>query len=257
MNSCSFCNKIYKFQSGLSRHLKTCDLKPIVISPVIEQQPNLLLQLLEEQKKTNQLLQEQNALQLEQNNLLKEQLEIQMQSNNLLLQQNKLLKEQPIQQQQPIIQQPIIITNKKDISNTLNNTHSNAININEFIDNIIINEDDIEYTLNNTLIKGVANVFTNNITRLPQDKRPIYSNNKQIFIKNNGIFQEDLSGEMIDYITRCISKMQISTGRIKTDIMLLNDREKERYMTRMRVLTGETAKYRGQFINLITKSIMI
>jgi len=256
MTSCSFCKKTYKFQSGLSRHLKTCDLKPIIISPVIEQQPNLLLELLQEQKKTNQLLEQQNALQLEANNLLKEQLEIQMQSNNLLLQQNKLLKEQPIQQ--AILQpQPIIITNKKDITNTLNNTHSNAININEFIDNIIINEDDIEYSVNNTLIKGIANIFINNIKNIPQDKRPIYSNNKQIFIKNNGIFQEDLSGEIIDYITRCISKMQISTGRIKTDIMLLNDRQKERYMTRMRVLTGETLKHRSQFINLITKSIMI
>lgn len=257
MNSCSFCDKTYKFQSGLSRHLKTCDLKPIVISPVIEQQPNLLLELLQEQKRTNLLLEQQNALQLEANNLLKEQLETQMQSNNLLLLQNKLLKEQPIQQQQAIIQQPIIITNKKDISNTLNNTHSNAIDINEFIDNITITENDIEYTLDNTLIKGVANIFNNNIARIPRDKRPIYSNNKQIFIKNNGIFQEDLIGEGIDYITRCISKMQISAGQIKTDIMLLNDRAKEKYMTRMRVLTGETEKYKSQFINLITKSIMI
>jgi len=253
MNSCKYCDKTYKHQSNLSRHLKTCDNAPIIIAPniiapVIAEQPNLLLiemlNLIKEQKETNQLLREQNALQLEANNLMKEHIKL-------------LSIEKPIQQiiQQPIQQQQqsVFVINKSNTNEFLNNTYTDALNIEEFIQEIEIDDDDIQYTLNNNLFKGIAKIFTNNIKNIPVNKRPIWYSNKKIYIKSNDVFQE--TNDIIGLI-RTIEQKHFRYGTKNNSKINMNDRRAVDKMTlQNRALTTDITKNYALITNLIIEAI--
>ena len=256
MNSCKYCDKTYKHQSNLSRHIKTCDNAPIIIAPEnpiiapVIAEPNLLLiemlNLIKEQKETNQLLREQNALQL--------------QANNLLQENNRLLSiQQPIQQiiqqpiQQPIQQQSVFIINKNNTNEFLNNTYRDALNIEDFLKDIEINDNDIQYTIDNTSPKGIAKIFTNNIKNIPANKRPIWYSNKKIYIKSNDVFQE--TNDIIGLI-RTIEIRQLKYGtRNNTKINMNDERAKEKSIKIFKALTNDISKNYTQITNLIIESI--
>jgi hypothetical protein len=205
-----------------------------------------MLNLIKEQKETNQLLREQNLLQLEANNLLKE--------NNRLLSIEKPIQQiiqQPIQQ--PIQQQSVFVINKNNTNEFLNNTYRDALNIEDFLKDIEIDDNNIEYTLNNNLPKGIAKIFTKNIENIPANKRPIWYSNKKIYIKSNDVFQE--TNDIIGLI-KTIESRQLKYGTRNNTKINMNDRRAvDKMVLQTRALTNDITKKYTQITNLIIESI--
>jgi hypothetical protein len=181
-NTCIFtceCGKEYKHRQGLWRHKKKCQDKTLTSS--IQDQNELVQYLLKENSEFKQLMIEQN----------KQMIELAKNSghHNNFNSHNKTFNLQVF----------------------LNETCKNAININEFIDQLQVSISDLEETGKIGFSEGISKIFINVLKGINVSDRPLHCSDlkrETIYIKNNNEWTKDTDENslLVDAIKKVSNK---------------------------------------------------
>ena len=146
-NICN-CGRIYKYNSGLYRHKKTCNYKEIETKKDDPVSNDLILKLVEENSEIR----------------------------NMLFKQFENMQNQITELIPKIGDTNNTINNKQkfNINIFLNERCKDALTMNEFIDKIKITIDDLLVTKNKGLCEGVSNIFIENMNKLSLHERPMH-----------------------------------------------------------------------------------
>ena len=122
--------------------------------------------------------------------------------------------------------QPAAITNNNIMNNTTNNnfnlniflneTCKDAINITEFIENLKVGLRELEFVRENGIVKGISNVFVNELNALDVDKRPIHCTDvkrKTLYIKDDDKWDKENKAinEKIDRSIQHVKKKHVDS----------------------------------------------
>ena len=192
---CIFCERIYKYKSGLSRHKKKCKEDP---ENFCGKNDNVTQKLPSDAnlKKGTTLFEK------------KEKQDDEISLKDILMQQLK-------QQNETIeLLKQSIETNTKmmpKIGNNNNNTISinlflneqckNAMNLTDFINQVQVSLEDLQYSKNNGFVEGVTNIFAKQLKDLKPTERPIHCSDKkrlQFYVKEDNKWSKDANNEKID-----------------------------------------------------------
>ena len=188
---CEHCSKAYITHSGLWRHKKKCSQK-------------------EEDKIENTiaLLNTGTISQIESNLLLE------------LLKQNGELQKKIIE----MAKEPQTFNNNGTVNNNktfnlqffLNETCKDAMNINQFIDNIQVSFEDIENLGNNGYVKGITDIIVKELNTLDVTQRPFHCTDvkrETMYIKDNNSWDKDSENltKMKNVITKVVHKNKAKT----------------------------------------------
>ena len=204
---CIFCERIYKYKSGLSRHKKKCKEDP---ENFCGKNDNVTQKLPSDAnlKKGTTLFEK------------KEKQDDEISLKDILMQQLK-------QQNETIeLLKQSIETNTKmmpKIGNNNNNTISinlflneqckNAMNLTDFINQVQVSLEDLQYSKNNGFIEGVTNIFTKQLKDLKPTERPIHCSDKkrlQFYVKEDDKWSKDANNEKLDETIYNIKMKQTS-----------------------------------------------
>jgi hypothetical protein len=165
---CNTCGKEYKTNSGLWKHNKICDKENPQKSPNSESDKEIIKLLIKENAEFKNLILE-------------------------IINKDK----------------SSVTNNNNNITNNTNNTNSNntfnlqfflneqckdAINIDEFVENIKIQLNDLETTGRVGYVEGVSRIINKNLNGLDKFKRPIHCSDIKreiLYIKNNNEWKKD------------------------------------------------------------------
>ena len=170
------CGNIYKYDSGYYRHRKTCEQynkpnpEPFPITmPTKEITPELIIELIQQNKELQQTLIEQNRTIIE---LAKNSSTNNYINNNANNSNNKTFNLQVY----------------------LNETCKNAINLSEFVDKIQVSVADLEKVGEAGYAEGISKVFIKNLNDINVDERPIHCTDykrETLYIKENNQWTKD------------------------------------------------------------------
>jgi hypothetical protein len=182
------CGKTYKYDSGYYRHKKTCTSQNQQISDEIINQPvqsldtGLVIELLKQNQEFKELMIDQNK-----------QLQQSHEQNNEL--QKQLLE---------AVKDGKTINNNNTINNTTNNrfnlnvflneTCKDAINLNDFIQSIVLNIDDFINTGEVGYVKGISNIMVERIRDMEPHIRPIHCTDLKreiVYVKDSNIWAKE------------------------------------------------------------------
>ena len=158
------CGKTYVYNKGLTRHMQTCSKSNTNIITKEQITPELILQVIQQNKELTNIIHklcDNNSIHT--NNT----------TNTLINNSNN---------------------NTFNLQVYLNETCKNAINIDEFVDNIKLSLDDLEYTGRKGYIEGISNIILKNLNRLSEYDRPLHcSDNKRevLYIKRNNVWNKE------------------------------------------------------------------
>jgi hypothetical protein len=180
---CTFCNKIYKDNSGLWRHKRKCNQNSVENQPSIDKE--LLTMFIKDNVEMKQMM-----MKIIQN----------VSCNNLYFTNNNVTN---------------TVTNTNcnnsfNINVFLNETCKDAMNINEFIDSIQINLDDLENTGRKGYIEGISNIILKNLNDLEYHMRPLHCSDVKreiMYVKNNDKWEKESENKPI--ITNAIKSVAI------------------------------------------------
>jgi hypothetical protein len=169
---CDYCNKSYKNRTGLWRHKKACNVQIInngkneILSSQIS--PELIINVLQQNKELQQLLIEQN----------KTILELSKTSNNI----NTNISH-------------INSHNKTfNLQFFLNETCKDAMNMSDFIDSMKLQLTDLESVGKLGFVDGISNIIINNLIALDVEKRPVHcsdSKRETMYIKDKDKWEKE------------------------------------------------------------------
>jgi hypothetical protein len=187
--SCGTCGRVYKYNSGLSRHRKGC----------VETSKSLVLKTTT--AKIAKAAAEGNGA--DAINLLAQ----------ALSKQGDLI-EKLIENQKEMIPKIGNNNNNKISINVFLNEHcKNAMNLTDFVDNIKVSIQDLEYTNQHGYEKGISNIFTKHLTDMAATERPIHCSDKkrlQFYIKDSDKWEKDKTHEKLDKTIDDITRKQFS-----------------------------------------------
>ena len=188
---CINCNKIYKSRVGLWQHSKKCSKnseKNIIDNPIID--TNIVVELIKQNNELQNLLIQQSN---DHQNLLIQQSTVHQKENKELM--NKMVE---ITQQQMTIPNSTTINNNNNqtfnLNLFLNETCKDAMNINEFIENIKITFEELLTIGNTGFVNGLSDIFVKRLRDLEIEKRPIHctdSKRETIYFKENNEWSKD------------------------------------------------------------------
>ena len=238
--NCDKCSKIYIYQSGLSRHKKTCKMEEIQIINNTE----MLVKIEEEEEKIDykQMFLEMFNQNKELQNTIKEILpKIGNTINNINNTNNT--------------------NNNVSIQVFLNDTCKDAMSITDFIDTIQVSVADLLYTKENGLVKGISNLFLSNLERIPMIQRPLWCSDKKrkrMFIKGEEYWIEDINREKTNGLVNTISKIQ--TKNINKYVAdkpnwMTNDKLKDNYIHIVKSVTDTMDNKIDKIIDNISEKI--
>jgi hypothetical protein len=201
---CEYCDKTYINRTGLWRHKKIC-LNPLSDDTKIKEETKIV-----EETKT---IEETN---LTRENEYSDREDIKLLSHMFLelVKQNSEFKELLVEQnkQNQTLQNHFIeIAKEKSITNTnchnttnnnnnfnlnlfLNETCKNAMNINEFVEQIPVSIDDLENTARLGYVEGISRIFINGLKQLEVNEKPIHCSDAKretLYIKEGDIWEKD------------------------------------------------------------------
>jgi len=194
-HACS-CGKTFRYRQGLHKHRTICSSHPIVTEnlPVIEKpivDAAMFMELIQQNKELQQLLAQQ-AIEYQQ--LLEKQATEHSQKQSELI--NKFVEREPV----------TINGNNNCNNNTTNNnqkfnlnfflneTCKDAMNIQDFMENLRITFQDLLKIGNEGFVTGVSDIFIKELRGLDVSKRPIHctdSKRDTIYLKENGEWNKD------------------------------------------------------------------
>lgn len=182
---CEYCGKNYKFSSGLSRHIKKCEIISNKLDDKAEETSN------------------------DKNDIFNNQSE-QIKNLHELLQKT-------IENQNSLIDKVGNTTN--NINNTmtinliLNEKCNNAMNLTDFMDSLKLSLDDLKYTRDNGYIKGITNIFVKNLADINPNKRPFHCSDNntslEFYVKDENIWEQDNKDKKINKSIEQITQKQI------------------------------------------------
>ena len=190
---CKFCNKEYKYASGLSRHQKKC----------FQQSENDLL-IKKRQKRILHLEEHKESI-TDKGDAIKI-------LTNILSKQGDLIEKLIQNQNEMIPKLGNNNNNKISINVFLNNHCKDAMNLTDFVENIKVSLEDLEYTNQHGYVKGISNIFTRHLTDMKVTERPIHCSDKkrlQFYVKDSDTWGKDKSNVKIDKTIQKITKKQI------------------------------------------------
>jgi hypothetical protein len=166
---CEYCNKEYKERTGLWKHKQKCNNKS------------------EENKKTTN--NDTNIM-----NLVLELVKQNSEFKELLV---EIAKEKSITNTNSHNTNNITTTNNNNNFNLnlfLNETCKNAMNINEFVEQIPLSIDDLENTARLGYAEGISQIFIKGLKELEVNERPIHCSDAKretLYIKEGDIWEKD------------------------------------------------------------------
>ena len=163
---CQNCNKIYKDNSGLWRHKKTCNqhLNHDLVNEEEDKQQLLIDYLLKENSEFKQLMIEQNKQMMDQN---KGMIELAKNSGNNNNNTNN---------------------NNFNLQFFLNDTCKDAMNIMDFVSQLQVGITDLEETGRLGFAEGISKIFIKGLQQINVNDRPIHcsdSKRETLYIKTN------------------------------------------------------------------------
>ena len=182
--SCKNCNKIYKSRVGLWRHCKLC-------SPDIDKN-----NIAEKKEKSIQINSDLILEILRENQEFKALLIEQQKENTTIM--NKMVD---LSQQQ--INNPTMVNSNNTTNNNhqkfnlnffLNETCKDAMNIQEFLENLVVTFEDLLTIGNAGFVNGVSDILVKQLRDLDVSKRPIHctdAKRETIYLKENNDWNKD------------------------------------------------------------------
>jgi hypothetical protein len=195
------CGKVYRQQSGLSRHKRMCDNQSDPVKTVGD-----------DKKSGHQPIHDADCNKITPNEIF------------TLIKQNQEFKELIIEQNKTIIE----LSKRTNIQNNttnnnqkfnlnffLNNTCKDAINMSEFIEDMEINFEDIENIGKNGYVIGMTDMILSRIKQLDVTKRPLHCTDlkrETMYIKDNNEWEKDTpDNKKLHKMMSIISKRNYST----------------------------------------------
>ena len=183
------CGKIYKYNSGLSKHRKKCTLTS----------------------------KEENVKNIE-STTASSSTAVSAEMLNKLVEQNNTLMEKVIElsKDRQVINYQDCGNKKMTINVFLNQECKNAMNLADFVENVKVSLEDLKYTKEHGYIKGISNIFAKNLQDLDPKERPIHCSDKkrlQFYVKEENKWEKDMANAKINKTIEDITIKQIK--RIK------------------------------------------
>jgi hypothetical protein len=180
------CGNTYKYRQGLFSHKKKCDYKSIHTGKLPDVSSNAIdTKFVMDLVKKNQELQD---LLIEQNKQMQEQAR---QHFELV---NKLVEREPGTINGSNNNNTTNNHQKFNLNFFLNETCKDAMNLNEFVENIRITFQDLLKIGNDGFVTGVSDIFIKELRDLEVTKRPLHctdSKRETIYVKENDAWNKD------------------------------------------------------------------
>jgi hypothetical protein len=205
-HNCVVCKRTFKYQSGLSRHSKTCSIQfdeNVLKEGTLVTDVNVFVDILKQNQDFKQLLIEQQS----ENKMFKE-LIIEQQNENQKLQSQLI---DAVKDNGNTVNNITTNNNQKfNLNFFLNTTCKDAMNMSEFIENIEVNFKDIENIGKNGYVSGMTDMILSRIKELDVTKRPMHCTDlkrETMYIKDNNEWTKDTPEntklhQMIDYVAK-------------------------------------------------------
>jgi hypothetical protein len=211
---CDKCSKNYKSRVGLWSHNKKCSVKGNYI-PIIKSSQSdddnvemyclsssnnkMILEIIKENQEFKNMLVEQSKQVFD---LQKENIVI-MKENNVIMKENKDIINKMVEITQHQLTVPTSVTNNTTTHNNQNNFNLNlflnetckdAMNIQEFLENIKITFEELLTIENAGFVNGVSDIFMKRLRDLEVTKRPIHCTDvkrETIYLKECDAWNKD------------------------------------------------------------------
>ena len=217
-NKCQ-CGKSYMHHSGLWRHQTKCTfIKSCESTANDAAQPNvnIIFELLKQNQEFKDIIIEQNEKMIE---LSKQTQEQQLEQNEKMIELSKQTQEQQLEQNKNIIELAAKVgctTNIKTQNNLfnlnifLNETCKDAVDINEFIQDLPVSFQQLENIGRKGYVAGITDVILTQLKTMDITKRPLHCTDLKrdtMYIKNtNEWVKDDNDNTMMTQIFRRIAK---------------------------------------------------
>ena len=195
------CGKVYKYQSGLSKHKNRCKYNKISDSLKTMEKNSI--------ENKNEIMELKKT-----NNLIMKELIKSNNNNGNLMHEVKKIKEKNGQ----IVKQNI--TNNNNFQNNIQNIQnvsinvflnehcSNAMSLSDFVEQLQITIEDLKYTGQTNYVEGISNILIKNLNKMNKLERPIHCSDvkrKVLYIKNGESWEKDKEHENIK---KCIKDVE-------------------------------------------------
>ena len=173
--NCDTCGRVFQYRSGLSRHKRKCNS---AIVPKTEKNEDIR--------------------------------ELKMMCKQIM-HENKILNDKVT----AIADKPSIVHNKNiNIIQFLNNDCKDALNLSDFIKQIVITFDDLMHIYDKGYIEGIKNTLIKKLIMMEETKRPIHCTDykrKRFYVKDDDIWERDHQNQKIFNALRDINTKQLTT----------------------------------------------
>lgn len=162
--NCLSCGQQYASKSGLWKHSAKCSHK---------NNTQIFLDIIKKDEDVKGFLMDQNMQLIEQNKKLMELL----QTNKSNMITNNVTNSNNVNN----------VNNSFNLNFYLNDTCKDAININEFVDSLILSVNDLEETARIGYANGISRIFINGLQKLDVCKRPLHCSDLKrstLYVKN-------------------------------------------------------------------------
>jgi hypothetical protein len=244
-NVCENCNKKYQTRGGLWKHSQNCvkTIKPEIIDEefILSDKVSaskILLAVLKDNTELRTLMVEQN---------------------------NKIIN--------LMAAQPTPVTNITNNTNTINNqfnlnvflneTCRDAMNINEFIENIEIQMKELEFVANNGYVAGITDIILTRLKQLDVSKRPVHCTDlkrETLYVKDSNEWNKDTTdnSKIKNMITKVAKKNYRQIPKWREQNPECQNPENEKYdfcINMMRNSLGELGDEQIKLDDKIMKNI--
>lgn len=188
---CEGCGKLYKHDSSLARHRNSCDL-------IFSNEIDIVKESIKELRENIPSFKNVLTAVVETNNQFQNKI---MDSNNQfvksLIDNNKSTLENVINACITIDKNRSNCEDKFNLNNYLNKTCKDAVNIEDFVDNVDPNYEDVICVGKCGYVEGNASVIIKYLNALEQSKRPIQCSDvkrQTVYLKSGGKWEKDDEG---------------------------------------------------------------
>jgi len=249
---CKFCNKTFKYRSGLSRHNKKCNDDNQIVEKKITTSQEIsksdIIELLKQNQEFLELLTEQ---QQEIQDLHKQLIDTVKYTGNT-------------------VNQTINNNQKFNLNFFLNEQCKDAINMSEFIENMELDLEDLTETGRLGYVGGISRMYINKLQELDIYKRPLHCTDMKretLYIKNNDEWtKENNSKDALNGLVNKVSNRNCRNIKQWTDehpdYQVFDSPENMDYVRLTQAVLGglgeqECKQFKDKIIRNVIKEVMV